>query len=263
MIPQTQELAALDVCFPPEEAHNVLCYPFRPSATQHCEDLIKRIRSYGIECLVSFDRVSVGRFKVLGKGHAGVVLLARHSSLGVVAVKVRRLDSKRESLEFEGELMSEAFKLGVAPRVYIYDKDVVVREYIDGVEFGEAVNFEKLDHTSIKLLIELIFSALILDIAGIDLEELTNPSGQVIVSRDGRLFFVDFESAKRRANAANVNKILSYIIRGLLRTNRARTSENLITELTTIAHSYKSCGSDPMCRRAVVSEACSILLRIR
>jgi len=213
--------------------------------------------------LVSFGRVSIGRFKVLGKGHAGVVLLARHSSLGVVAVKVRRLDSKRESLELEGEFMSEASKLGVAPRVYVYDKDVVVREYVDGVELGEAINFEKLDYSSIKLLIELIFSALILDIAGIDLVELANPSGQVIVTRDDRLFFVDFESAKRRANATNVNKILSYIIRGLLRTDRARTSKDLIAELAAIAHRYKGCGSDSICRRIAASEACSILLRVR
>ncbi len=164
----------------------------------------------GIVGFYDYGTKLVDGIRVLGKGHSSIVFLARHEVLGDVAVKVRRADSKKDSLAKEGYLMS-LDKFNVTPEVYYFDDDVVIMEYLDGSTLGKYLMSSHSCENLAKVFANLITAAYKLDLNLIDHLELTNPHKHVFVLKDLNVKFVDFESARISINPCNLCRITSYL----------------------------------------------------
>ncbi|MEM1749072.1 MAG: hypothetical protein QXT83_05620 [Sulfolobales archaeon] len=193
----------------PTELYHLLTYP-----KDDVELGIKRyakLRELGIVGIYDYGPTLINGIRVLGKGHSSVVFLARHDALGDVAVKVRRADSKRDSLAKEGYLMS-LDKFNVVPKVYYFDDDVIIMEYLNGVVLGDYLKNANTNYSLVKVVSNVVIAAYMLDLDLIDHLELTNPTRHVFILEDLRVRFVDFESARISPNPCNLCRITSYFI---------------------------------------------------
>jgi len=192
----------------------ILCYP--NPLSQECSKRLEEVRSLGIKAIFNYGQLRIGKLSIIGKGHAGVVTLAYHSLYGYVALKIRRIDSKRDSLRREALIMKFAEDVNGIPRVYDYTDNFIVREYIDGYVLKDYIS-RNIDGQRLRILlaslIELFYR---LDIRGIDVEEIRNPLKQIVVKcGDPRnVYIVDLESARIRKNPSNLSRILSFILNG-------------------------------------------------
>jgi len=208
---------------PPDDRRVALavCYP-RP----RCHRDPDWLTTYGIVavCDVAGGTPLLGGLRVLGKGHAGVVMAALHTK-GPVAVKVLRLDSKRGSLEWEARLQLEASRAGAAPRMWAWSDWFIVSDLVAGpslevlAEHGEPPGWA---------VIEALRAARALDATGILHHEIHRPWRNILYTTSKALI-VDYESASR--GCGNVPKIISgiasrhSILRGLLGSRRGLLRE--------------------------------------
>jgi putative serine/threonine protein kinase len=202
---------------------SAICYP-RPS----CPRDPGWLAGHGViaVCNIAGGTPLLGGLRVVGKGHAGVVLAALHSE-GYVAVKVLRLDSKRESLEWEARLQLEASRAGAAPRVLAWSEWFVVSELVEGPSLGELAARGEPPEWAV---VEALRAARALDAAGVLHHEIHRPWRNVLYTTSKALI-VDYESASR--GCGNVPKILA----GLA--SRHRILRGLLGELRGMLRDYK------------------------
>lgn len=170
-----------------------------------------KLRELGVVDVYDYGSTSIDGIRVLGKGHSSIVFLARHEVLGDVAVKVRRADSKKDSLAKEGYLMS-LDKFNVVPKVYYFEDDLVIMEYLNGNVLGDYLKNINNNYGLIKVVSNVVTAAYLLDLDLIDHLELTNPGRHVFVLEDLKVRFVDFESARISPNPCNLCRIVSYFL---------------------------------------------------
>ena len=194
----------------------------------------------------------------MGKGHAAVVVLAVMGSR-IVALKVRRMDSKRYSLEDECRLLERASRIGIAPQVYACTRNVIAREFVDGPTLREYLRecMKRGDRDAVKrVIIELLRASWMLDKVGIDLEEIANPLDQVVVECGDpcRPRFIDFESGKLRSAPNNFCKVLGFVVgrsvEGVKISDLLGVS-TCVEELRALARRYKESRSEDAVRRCI------------
>ncbi len=245
------------------EASNVVCYP--PIYAINCDARIEELRRLGIEKIISFGKLAIGGIRVVGKGHAAVVVLAKHRDLGIVALKIRRMDSKRLSIAHEGELLEKASSVGAAPRVYTYTDNVIVREYIDGPTLRDYVLQHLNDVEALRrVAVSLIEASYALDTVGIELEEISIPLTQTVLpcGNPSKAMFIDFESARKSQNPSNVTSVLGFIIGRSICGKPFRElielTSDAIAKLRDLARQYKK--SPPSERARIVEEMRTLIL---
>ncbi len=128
---------------------------------------------------------------VIGKGHTAV-LLAVEAGGRVAAAKVRRLDSRRESLWGEAERLLEASRHGASPRPLAWNRDVILMELVTGPTLGEALRLDPLRAVSASL-----EAARALDTAGILHHEIHRPWRNILFTGPtlATAVIVDLDSA--------------------------------------------------------------------
>ena len=91
------------------------------------------MRSHGVTALEFSGTASVFgvAVPVLGKGFVGIVVIA-HLNGERVAVKIRRTDADRADLLHEGNMLSKANSVGVAPKLIAASKNFLLMQLIDG-----------------------------------------------------------------------------------------------------------------------------------
>ncbi|RLF14442.1 MAG: hypothetical protein DRJ66_06020 [Thermoprotei archaeon] len=192
-----------------EEFAFVICYPYPTE-----EEYLRRIRSLiekGIEEIVLEGTSNIGKYRVLGKGFRGVVVKAR-SKFGMVAVKLRRVDSPRDDLLNEARFLRIANAIGVGPLVYAYDRDFIIMELVEGSRLPDWILAEKDQELIRKVIIELLEQAVRLDLIGLDHGELSRPIRHVLITKDGRPYILDFESASLERRPRNLTGIIQYLL---------------------------------------------------
>lgn len=233
------------------EALMIVCYPLRESTLRECLDRIRRLEAYSVESLCSYGSSILprSRVRVLGKGHAGVVSLAYSRRLGIVAIKARRLDSKRSSLIGEALMLSKASIAGVAPRVYYFDNDLIVMEAVLGPSLEQLIEDYGLTK---RIIIETIEVARILDVIGILHHELNRPWRNIIFTCDNpycKALVVDLESASSRCGN------LPLLLGGLA--GRSEIIKEIVSENRAILREYSVSG----CSREMYEKLKSVILR--
>ncbi len=164
---------------------------------------------------VSFDgSMTIGTINVLGKGYAGIVILAKRGTKQV-ALKIRRTDSPRKTMEQETILLQAANKVGVGPILLHSSKNFIVMEYLDGKKiFDWVIDLKgKGSASKLKSVIKKVLSDCYrLDTAGLDHGELSNITKHVIVGKSIKM--IDFESSSLERRVSNVTSATQAIFIG-------------------------------------------------
>ncbi|XRO76073.1 protein kinase domain-containing protein [Methanocaldococcus sp. 28A] len=136
---------------------------------------------------------------VLGKGHRGVVLKGIYNNKEV-AIKIPRTDSPKNTILNEARFLKLLQKYNIAPKVYEFDNDYLIMEFIDGEELKSAVN--KLDNDRLLKVVEDILKiTLKLDMLGIEHKEIQG--GRHFLVTDKKTYIIDFDKAKEKRTTKN------------------------------------------------------------
>lgn len=220
----------------------IVCYPYRGEPS--CIYRIESMKEMGIEDIYSFGKVRINGYRIVGKGHAAIIVLARHRVHGAVALKIRRMDSKRASLSDEAKLL-EAIH-GCAPRVYLYSDDFIVREYIDGPTIEEFLKVVRRRDGVATLVKNLLLATYTLDRLNIDVGELSRPYRQVVLlcGDPSKPYFIDLESGRPYSKPSNVTRIINFVLFGGVKGSRIRDILGLddyrVSLLIELARQYRT-----------------------
>ena len=186
-----------------------------PKATKaQLKSRMRELNRLGVDGVSFEGPMQIGRQSVLGKGYTGIVVLAKIGSQKA-ALKIRRTDSPRQSMEKETVLLEAANMTGVGPKIIKSSKNFVVMEYLDGKKIldwifelkgkGSASKLKK----TIKKVLEDCYR---LDMAGLDHGELSNITKHVIVGNS--ITIIDFESSSLDRKVSNVTSATQAIFIG-------------------------------------------------
>ncbi|QKR00954.1 serine/threonine protein kinase [Metallosphaera tengchongensis] len=161
---------------------------------RYSEEIEEELLSLGINAAYSFGGTILGKLKVLGKGKTGVVVLTQEG----LALKIRRTDSPKESLEMEAKMQVRAGE--VAPKVMKYGKNFILMEYVEGrhLEYRESPG----------VIIDLLTKARRLEEVNLEHKEIVHPWKNVLV-RGEETYILDYDSVSMKERAFNVNRVLN------------------------------------------------------
>jgi putative serine/threonine protein kinase len=186
-----------------------------PRATRvQLQSRAKELKSLGIDGVSFEGPMTLDKICVLGKGYAGIVVLAKMGTKKV-ALKIRRTDSPRPDMKNETVLLGAANKAGVGPKLIASSKNFVVMEFLSGVKIYDWVSELKGKGSASKLKIvikKVLTDCYKLDEAGLDHGELSNITKHVIVGKN--ITMIDFESASLERKASNVTSASQAILIG-------------------------------------------------
>jgi len=178
-----------------------LCWPVFDR--EKAEDKVFQLKDICVESVALGGPHGVLGYPILGKGHVGVVIRAIYEGREV-ALKCRRTDSDRATMDNEARLLIKANEAGVGPLVFAHSRDFIIMEKLEGPYFGDWVseNIEKREEIK-KNVSTIIGIARKLDAARIDHGELTKIRRHYIVTEEGPRV-IDFESASLGRNPQNL-----------------------------------------------------------
>ena len=174
------------------------------------EERLTELRELGVEAVELGGRHLVGTVPVLGKGHVGIVVAARMGGERV-ALKVRRLDASRPSMEGEASYLGLANDAGVGPRLLASSVNFLVMELVEGEYLVDWVaGLEASDAPGLRgVLRKALRAARRLDVAGLDHGELSRADRHLIMSV-GVPRILDFESSSVIRRCRNVTSLAQF-----------------------------------------------------
>jgi putative serine/threonine protein kinase len=122
----------------------------------------------------------------------------------VIALKIRRTDADRASMENEAKLQKIANGAGAGPRYLCHTENLIAMEFVPGksvikwIESASAPQFRNVARNVLE-------QCFCLDQAGIDHGELSRLGRHVIVSEKDSPYIIDFESASTGRKTINVS----------------------------------------------------------
>ena len=192
---------------------SVLCFP-NPTESE-LQNRVAELRDLNVAALEFSGTASVFgvAIPVLGKGFVGIVVIA-HLNGEKMAIKIRRTDADRDDLLHEGNMLSKANLVGVAPKLIAASKNFLLMQLIDGDLLPNWLKTNK-DKVSVKQILgEVLEQCYRLDQIGLDHGELSKAPKHLIVDKTGNPFIVDFETASSERRAANVTAVCQYLFGG-------------------------------------------------
>jgi putative serine/threonine protein kinase len=165
------------------------------------KERIAELESLGISSILLDGKTVVNGTHVAGKGCVGLVVKAK-AGRKVCALKIRRTDAGRETMDNEAHLHKIANNAGVGPILEGHTKNLIAMEFVTGQNI-----IDWIDDTNKKSKVQAVVHAILeqcftLDKAGIDHGELSRLGRHVIVSHT--CYIVDFESASIIRKTCNV-----------------------------------------------------------
>ena len=199
---------------------SVVCYP--RSSTTELEKRILQLQKLGVQALEFSGKSAAFTFHVLGKGYVGVVAVAHVKGLRL-AIKMRRSDADRQSLENEAELLIKANSVGVGPKIVAVTKDFLLMQLVDGDIFPVWVHNQKDRDLLRRVLRNILEQCWRLDQIGLDHGELSKAPKHLLVDKAQNPFIVDFETASITRNASNVTSVCQFLFQGNSETSKCIT----------------------------------------
>lgn len=193
-----------------------------PNATKNqIRSRISELERLGVDGVSFTGPLQIGKTCVLGKGYTGIVVLAKMGTRRV-ALKIRRTDSPRKTMESETALLRAANSVGVGPKLVASSRNFVAMEFLDGRKIHDWVDEEGGRGVArVKDVIRKVLrDCFVLDRLGLDHGELSYISKHVIVGKKTTL--IDFESSSLERRASNVTSACQglYIGSGLAKSIR-------------------------------------------
>jgi putative serine/threonine protein kinase len=191
----------------------ILTYPRISLRT--AKSRIKQLDALGVDELVFEGRTKIGRLGLLGLGTVGVVVRA---SVGgsTYALKIRRTDANRPSMDEEFRLTTLANRVGVGVQALNHSRDFMLMQLLDYTELYEWAWGLKGPGTraSVREMMHMVLNQCRkLDIINLDHGQLSNLRKHVVVA-SARPWMMDFESAGTDRKPRNVTTAAQYLFIG-------------------------------------------------
>jgi putative serine/threonine protein kinase len=187
---------------------SVLCYPRASEA--ELESRLEALCEHGVTAVEFAGEASAFNVPVLGKGFVGIVVAA-YLGGERVALKIRRVDADRTGLEHEAQMLAKANSVQVGPKLIGVSKNFLLMQLVDGWLLPEWLS----EHTKKRLvrgvLGEVLEQCWRLDNLGLDHGELSKAPKHIIISKQGKPFLVDFETASVDRRPANVTSVCQFL----------------------------------------------------
>lgn len=163
----------------------------------------------GVEEAILEGPTRLCELNILGKGHSGIVLKVNVYSKKTMALKIRRVDSRRKDSLTEVYNQKLANLVGIGPQIIDNTQDLILMELITGKGIGDwlqdQTNFHLLTGRNIIHIVnEILEQCYQLDVLNLDHGELTRIDNHVMVSKNNQISIVDFESASTKRKPSNV-----------------------------------------------------------
>jgi len=190
---------------------SVVCYP--RATPNEIQPRIEELKQLCVETVEFSGNASAFTLSVLGKGYVGIVAIA-HVQGEQLALKMQRVDSERESLEREAELLTMANTVGVGPQFVAVTKHFLLMQLIDGYLLEKWLTTHR-DNTAVQtVLADILEQCWRLDEIGLDHGELSKAPKHLLVNKTDVPFIVDFETASTQRNASNVTSVCQFLFQG-------------------------------------------------
>jgi len=194
-----------------EPYSSILCYPRISDA--ELQSRITELRMLGVEAIEFSGKGSAFNVPVLGKGYVGIVVTARLEG-DRVALKIRRIDADRASLQHEAEMLAKANTVYVGPRLITQSKNFLLMQLIEGNMLPVWFETHKKKEAMRKVLADIMEQCWRLDLIGLDHGELSKAPKHLIVDEANRPWILDFETASDARKPANVTAVCQYLFVG-------------------------------------------------
>ena len=204
-----------------------------PKATKN--ELTKRyseLKKLGITGIYLQGDTILNNIPVLGKGYAGVVVLAKLNKKNV-ALKIRRIDSSRLEMKSEAKLLKIANKVNVGPKLIGSSKNFIIMEYVKGQKIIDWIKNLKGKGCTKKLkyvIRKILEDCHTLDKIHLDHGELSYIHKHVIVEKFPCM--IDFESGSTNRRTSNVTSATQSIFIG-------SAISNMVKNIMTIPNKKK------------------------
>jgi len=223
----------------------VLTYP--KISLRTAKGRIRQLASLGVEALVFGGRTKIGSLGLLGIGTVGVVVRAEVGG-ETYALKIRRTDANRPSMEEEFRLTTLANRVGVGVPVLKHSRDFILMKALEYTELhdwmkelggtGTRARAREMVHTILNQCRKL-------DIMDLDHGQLSNLRKHVVVA-EARPWIIDFESASTGRKPRNVTTAAQYLFVGSKMSSLVRRTMGLseTDQLIGLLRAYKEDLSD-------------------
>lgn len=188
----------------------VIAYPNPDSET--VSSRINQLIDLGVSGLEFEGPLKIGKLSVRGKGVVGIVI-SGNSDGKRIAVKIRRVDSRRSSMHHEAAMLRAANNAGIGPECLGSSQDLVVMRFVDGQRLPEWITSlqGRGRRGRVRLTLKSLFEQCSrLDAYGLDHGELSRAHKNVLVSANDKPWIVDFESASLMRRVNNFTSIVQY-----------------------------------------------------
>ena len=185
------------------EIANIVSYP--NSSAKDYSDRLDEISSFGITHFLLGGRTKIGKINIAGKGCVSVVLKVRAKNR-IYALKIRRTDANRSSMERESYLHKLANSARVGPRLFLSSKNLIIMEFIDGLSLIHWIRNEDISANDARhLAASVLEQCYRLDKSQIDHGQLSCLNHHIIVSKSNNVAnVIDFETASTARKPSNV-----------------------------------------------------------
>jgi putative serine/threonine protein kinase len=212
------------------------------------KDRIIEMESLGITSIILGGKTIVNGAHIAGKGCVGIVVKAK-SRGEVCALKIRRTDANRETMDNEVHLHKMANSACVGPSLEEQTKNLIVMEFVAGQSIIDWVVSNNVTESKMwTLAVAILEQCFSLDIAGLDHGELSRLTRHVIVS--DRPYIIDFESASTTRKTCNVTAAAQSLLLYGIVANKVKKimcntdKERLIQALRTYKHFHTRANFD-------------------
>ena len=190
---------------------SVVCYPRATPAEMQVR--LEELQTLGVDAIEFYGKTSAHVMQVYGKGYVGIVVVAQvHGQR--LALKMQRVDSDRESLLREAELLTKANTVGVGPKFLAVTKRFLLMELIDGGSLETWLQTHRDPPQVRNMIADILEQCWRLDEISLDHGEISKAPKHLLVKKDGEPCIVDFETASTTRNASNVTSVCQYLYQG-------------------------------------------------
>lgn len=182
---------------------NIISYPQQIDKREY-DNRINEMYSLGISSILLDGRTKIGRMSIIGKGSVSLVIKVKARN-NICALKIRRTDANRKTMEREMSLHQIANSAGVGPNIFRYSDNYILMEFIDGLSIIDWVKQRSITADQVRNLATAILQQCYnLDRTHIDHGELSRLDHHVIVSKSNTANIIDFESSSTQRRTSNV-----------------------------------------------------------
>jgi putative serine/threonine protein kinase len=187
---------------------SVLCYP-KASETE-LQRRLGELREHGVKAVEFAGETSAFNVPVLGKGFVGIVVIA-HLDGQKAALKIRRVDADRLSLQHEARMLAKANSVQVGPKLMGVSTNFLLMQLIDGALLAVWLGAHKEKASVCGVLNDVLEQCWRLDNIGLDHGELSKAPKHLIVDEQRKPWIVDFETASVDRKPANVTSVCQFL----------------------------------------------------